>query len=110
MNLDAVRLEVCFSVPPTPTFTPLPATPTPIPIVTSDAVERTLPADMLTDEAVRSLAIGTPTAEPPLEVIEEAGGDLAAILSALGGFLLRNWEWVLGLLGIGWLIWRFVLR
>lgn len=111
MNLDAVRLEVCFYVPPTPTFTPLPATPTPIPIVTSDAVGRVLPADVLTDEAVRSLAISTPTAEPSLELVEPGeDGDLGAILSALGGFLLRNWEWVLGLFGLGWLIWRFVLR
>jgi hypothetical protein len=111
MNLDDVRLELCFAVSPTPTSTPILATPTPIPLVTSDAVERTLPADVLTDESVRSLDVDMPTAEPLLEVVEpEEEGDLGTILSTLGDFLLRNWEWVLGLLGIGWLIWRFVLR
>jgi hypothetical protein len=111
MNLDDVRLELCFPVSPTPTSTPILATQTPIPIITSDAVERTQPLGEDTDGSVRSLAVDTPTAEAPLEIREPGEGeDVAAVLSALGNFIARNWMWVFGFLGIVWLLWRFVLR
>lgn len=105
MNLDAVRLELCFSVSPTPTYTPLSTTPTPTPVSTVDAVERAAPND-----GERTLDEGPPPDEP-LEVIEpEDVQNTAEILSALGNFLIRNWEWALGFLVVAWLVWRFVLR
>jgi hypothetical protein len=109
MNLDAVRLELCFSVPPTPTFTPFPDGPTPIPLVTSDAVERVLPADASTDAAVRSPAVEDLQRVEPAQA-EENGIDVVGLISRLVSFLASNILWV----GIGiaalWLVWRFILR
>ncbi|MBX2999973.1 MAG: hypothetical protein KF893_15740 [Caldilineaceae bacterium] len=109
MNLDAVRLELCFSVPPTPTFTPSPDEPTPIPLITSDAVERSLPPD----EAVRSLAIEAPTDEiravEPAQA-EENGIDVGALVSRLFSFLASNLLVVGIVIAAIWLFWRFILR
>jgi hypothetical protein len=103
MNLDAVRLELCFSVPPTPTFTPILATSTPSPV---DAVERAAPGD-----SERSLAQEAPAAESTLEAIEpENVQESANILVTLGNFLLRNWGWTIGLVVVAGLVWRFVLH
>jgi hypothetical protein len=113
MNLDAIRLEVCYSVPtPTVTLTPFPTvTFTPTPGFTVEAIVPSADGITTTDRA----AVGAEITEDPLQVVipeseDGRGGDTApGLLQGVGNFLSENWTWAIpwGLLLI-LLLWRFI--